>query len=158
MIDPEALDIAGLFLKCYTAYATQQTKMGGTVKAEVLEVLGMVARYFPTIAADRLEAVIRWCMTTVETQLSAGGKQELSLVAGAVIGLDNCLYSLSSEIAASKVPDIMKFVKTLVDVPEDLSRYAAPVGMYLLELVIWINYHQYIGLNFQLTKNICLEY
>ncbi|KAG0293742.1 hypothetical protein BGZ96_002384 [Linnemannia gamsii] len=128
LIDPEALDIAGLFLKCYTAYATQQTKMGGTVKAEVLEVLGMVARYFPTIAADRLEAVVRWCMTTVETQLSAGGKQELSLVAGAVVGLDNCLYSLSSEIAASKVPDIMKFVKTLANVPEDLSRYAAPVA------------------------------
>ncbi|KAF9155537.1 hypothetical protein BG015_009513 [Linnemannia schmuckeri] len=128
LIDPEALDITGLFTKCFTAYGTQQTKMGGTVKAEVLEVLGMVARYFPKIAAERLESIVRWCMSTVETQLSAGGKQELSLVAGAILGLDNCLYSLSSESAASKVPAIMRFVKTLVNVPEDLSRYAAPVA------------------------------
>ncbi|KAF9135211.1 hypothetical protein BGW39_004143 [Mortierella sp. 14UC] len=127
LIDPEALDITGLFSKCYTAYATQQTKMGGTVKAEVLEVLGMVARYFPTIATERQESIIRWCLNTVETQLSAGGKQELTLVAGALIGLDNCLYSFS-ESASSKVPTIMRFVKTLVNVPEDLSRYAAPVA------------------------------
>ncbi|KAF9909938.1 hypothetical protein EC991_007741 [Linnemannia zychae] len=127
LIDPEALDIAGLFSKCYTAYATQQTKMGGTVKAEVLEVLGMVARYFPTIATEHQESIVRWCLNTVETQLSAGGKQELSLVAGALIGLDNCLYNFS-ESASSKVPTIMRFVKTLVNVPEDLSRYAAPVA------------------------------
>jgi DNA-dependent protein kinase catalytic subunit len=129
LIDPEALDIAGLFSKCYTAYATQQTKMGGTVKAEVLEVLGMVARYFPTIATERHESIIRWCLNTVETQLGAGGKQELTLVAGALIGLDNCLYSFS-ESASSKVSTIMRFIKTLVNVPEDLSRYAAPVGLY----------------------------
>ncbi|KAG0205959.1 hypothetical protein BGX33_007637 [Mortierella sp. NVP41] len=127
LIDPEALDINGLFSKCYTAYATQQSKMGGTVKAEVLEVLGMVARCFPTIAAERQESVIRWCLSTVETQLSAGGKQELSLVAGAIIGLDNCLYSFS-ESASSKVPTILRFIKTLVNVPEDLSRFAAPVA------------------------------
>ena len=127
LIDPEALDITGLFSKCYTAFATQQSKMGGTVKAEVLEVLGMVARYFPAIAAERQESIVRWCLTTVETQLSAGKKQELSLVAGAIIGLDSCLYSFS-ESALTKVPTILRFIKTLVNVPEDLSRYAAPVG------------------------------
>ncbi|KAF9934906.1 hypothetical protein FBU30_010173 [Linnemannia zychae] len=127
LIDPEALDIAGLFSKCYTAYATQQTKMGGTVKAEVLELLGLVARYFPTIAAERQESIIRWCMSTVESQLSTGGKQELSLIAGAIIGLDNCLFSFS-ESASSKVPAILQFIKILVNVPEDLSRFAAPVA------------------------------
>ncbi|KAG0303333.1 hypothetical protein BGZ98_006787, partial [Dissophora globulifera] len=129
MIDPEALDIDGLFGKLYDAYGTQQSKMASTVKAEVLEVLGIISRYFPKAAEkrERHTILIRWCLTTIQEQLKRGAKQELSLVAGALLGLDNCLFSFE-EVAAKDVPTILTLVQTLVNVPEDLSRFATPIA------------------------------
>ncbi|KAG0369575.1 hypothetical protein BGZ54_009551 [Gamsiella multidivaricata] len=127
--DPEALDISGLFDKLYDAYGTQQSKMASTVKAEVLEVLGLIARHFPTVAAKRVRETVlmRWCLTTIQDQLNRGSKQELTLMAGAVVGLDNCLYSFSDK-AAKDIPTILQIIKTLVNVPEDLSRFATPIA------------------------------
>ncbi|GJJ77035.1 DNA-dependent protein kinase catalytic subunit [Entomortierella parvispora] len=127
MIDPEALDIDGLFVKLFTAYATQQSKMVSTVKAEVLEVLGTIARFFPNVAQERYSQVMRWCISIAQDQLKPGAKQELTLIAGALVGLDNCLYNFS-EKAVKDVPLILQLVKTLVNVPEDLSRFAAPIA------------------------------
>ncbi|KAF9116341.1 hypothetical protein BGX27_003334 [Mortierella sp. AM989] len=127
MIDPEALDINGLFEKIYEAYGSQQSKMASTVKAEVLEVLGIIARYFPKVAERRQVMIVRWCLTTINDQLKPGAKQELILVAGALVGLDNCLYSFADK-ATKDVPAILQLIKTLVNVPEDLSRFATPVA------------------------------
>ncbi|KAI1315202.1 hypothetical protein EDD11_001140 [Mortierella claussenii] len=127
MIDPEALDISGLFDKLYDAYGTQQSKLASTVKAEVLEVLGIIARHFPKVAEKRHAMLLRWCLTTIQEQLRPGSKQELSLVAGALIGLDNSLYSFADKVNTD-VPTILQLVKTLVNVPEDLSRFATPIA------------------------------
>ncbi|KAF9401271.1 hypothetical protein BGX21_002182 [Mortierella sp. AD011] len=127
MIDPEALDVNGLFEKLYEAYGSQQSKMASTVKAEVLEVLGIIARYFPKVAERRQAMLMRWCLTTITDQLRPGAKQELVLVAGALVGLDNCLYNFSDK-AVKDVPAILQLIKTLVNVPEDLSRFATPVA------------------------------
>ncbi|KAF9360792.1 hypothetical protein BGX26_007743 [Mortierella sp. AD094] len=127
MIDPEALDVNGLFEKLYEAYGSQQSKMASTVKAEVLEVLGIIARYFPKVAERRQAMLMRWCLTTITDQLRPGAKQELTLVAGALVGLDNCLYSFSDK-ATKDVPAILQLIKTLVNVPEDLSRFATPIA------------------------------
>ncbi|KAF9965129.1 hypothetical protein BGZ70_005357 [Mortierella alpina] len=126
MIDPEALDINGLFEKLFTAYGTQQSKMASTVKGEVLEVLGVVSRHFPKVAEERCAVVLRWYLSAIQDQLRPGGKQELSLVAGAVSGLDNFLYSFEHK-ANKDVPTILQIIKTLVNVPEDLARFATPV-------------------------------
>ncbi|KAF9955057.1 hypothetical protein BGZ72_004086 [Mortierella alpina] len=126
MIDPEALDISGLFEKLFTAYGTQQSKMASTVKAEVLEVLGVVSRHFPKVAEERCTVVLRWYLSVIQDQLKPGGKQELSLIAGAVGGLDNYLYSFADK-AIKDVPLVLQIIKTLVNVPEDLSRFATPV-------------------------------
>ncbi|KAF9184663.1 hypothetical protein BGZ51_003206 [Haplosporangium sp. Z 767] len=127
LIDPDALEISGLFAKLFTAYATQQSKMASTVKAEVLEVLGIIARYYPKIAEERHTMIMRWCLSTVQEQLKPGAKHELSLVAGALIGLDNFLYGFA-HAATKDVPTILQIVKTLVNVPEDLSRFATPIA------------------------------
>lgn len=171
MIDPEALDIDGLYIKFFTSYATQQSKMASTgkrssncmlanvglvmsksflsrklssflflflviVKAEVLEVLGIISRVFPSVAQERHPQVMRWCINIIQDQLKAGSKQELLLIAGAANGLDNCLYNFS-EKAAKDVPVILQIVKTLVNVPEDIHRFAAPIGekFYLQDLI-----------------------
>ncbi|KAF9439193.1 hypothetical protein BGZ76_009365 [Entomortierella beljakovae] len=127
MIDPEALEINGLFERLYEAYGSQQSKMASTVKAEVLEVLGIIARYYPKVAEKRHTMLIRWCLMTIQDQLKPGSKQELTLVAGALVGLDNCLFSFS-EKAVKDVPTILQLIKTLVNVPEDLSRFATPIA------------------------------
>ncbi|KAG0254733.1 hypothetical protein BG011_005543 [Mortierella polycephala] len=129
LIDPDALEISGLFAKLFTAYATQQSKLASTVKAEVLEVLGIIARYYPKIAEERHTAIMRWCLSTVQEQLKPGAKQELSLVAGALVGLDNFLYGFA-HAATKDVPTILQIVKTLVNVPEDLSRFATPIANF----------------------------
>ncbi|KAF9986247.1 hypothetical protein BGZ75_002051 [Mortierella antarctica] len=126
MIDPEALDISGLFEKLFTAYGTQQSKMASTVKAEVLEVLGVVSRHFPKVAEERCTVVLRWYLSAIQDQLKPGGKQELSLIAGAVGGLDSFLFSFADK-ASKDVPTILHIIKTLVNVPEDLTRFATPV-------------------------------
>ncbi|KAF9898377.1 hypothetical protein BX616_004114, partial [Lobosporangium transversale] len=126
MIDPEVLEIGGLFERIFEAYGTQQSKMVATVKAEVLEVLGIISRYFPKVAEKRQSMVVRWCLTTIQEQLKPNAKQELTLVAGALIGLDNCLYSFADKVTKD-VPTILQLVKTLVNVPEDLSRFATPI-------------------------------
>ncbi|KAF9585083.1 hypothetical protein BGW38_003973, partial [Lunasporangiospora selenospora] len=131
MVDPELLDVSGLFVKLFTAYATQQSKMASTVKAEVLDVLGTIARYFPNAAEDRSSSLIRWCLTTVQEQLKPNAKQELNLIAGAIAGLDNCLYSFESK-ATKDVPTILQLIKTLVHVPEDLNRFATPIAALYL--------------------------
>jgi len=74
---------------------------------------------------------MRWCINSVQDQLKPGAKQELALIAGAITGLDNCLYNFS-EKAAKDVPVILQLVKTLVNVPEDISRFAAPIGEELV--------------------------
>ncbi|CAO3567705.1 unnamed protein product [Mortierella alpina] len=127
MIDPEALDINGLFEKLFTAYGTQQSKMASTVKGEVLEVLGVVSRHFPKVAEERSAVVLRWYLSAIQDQLRPGGKQELSLIAGAVSGLDNFLYSFEHK-ASKDVPTMLQIIKTLVNVPEDLARFATPVA------------------------------
>ncbi|KAG0234361.1 hypothetical protein BGX31_004586 [Mortierella sp. GBA43] len=129
-IDPEALDVSGLFDKFFDAYGTQQSKMASTVKAEVLELLGLVGRHFPRVAErrDRHITLLRWCMSTIQEQLSRGTKQELTLIAGATVGLDNCLYSFADKVTKD-VPTILRHVRTLVNVPEDLSRFATPIGL-----------------------------
>ncbi|KAF9954135.1 hypothetical protein BGZ65_004221, partial [Modicella reniformis] len=131
MIDPEALDVNGLCEKLHNAYGTQQSKMASTVKAEVLEVLGLIARYFPNVSQrhERHTTLMRWCLTVIQDQLNRGAKQELSLIAGAVVGLDNCLYSFADK-AAKDVPTILRHIRTLVNVPEDLSRFATPIGTF----------------------------
>ena len=101
------------------------------VKAEVFEVLGIIARFFPNVAQERHSQVMRWCINSVQDQLKPGAKQELALIAGAITGLDNCLYNFS-EKAAKDVPVILQLVKTLVNVPEDISRFAAPIGEELV--------------------------
>jgi len=72
--------------------------------------------------------VMRWCLGTVQTQLQAS-KQELSLIAGAVLGLDGCLYNFAEKVA-NDIPTILQLIKTLVNVPDDLSRFATPIGKY----------------------------
>ncbi|KAF8937820.1 hypothetical protein BGZ58_002088 [Dissophora ornata] len=103
--------------------------MASTVKAEVLQVLGIIARYFPKAAEkrERHSILMRWCLTTIQEQLKRDAKQELTLVAGALVGLDNCLYSFE-DAAAKDVPTIMQLIKMLVNVPDDLSRFATPIA------------------------------
>ncbi|KAF9205542.1 hypothetical protein BGZ49_003876 [Haplosporangium sp. Z 27] len=127
MIDPDSLDVNGLFERLYDAYGSQQSKMAPIVKAEVLEVLGIIARYFPEVAERRQIMLIHWCISTITDQLKPGIKQTLKLIAGALLGLDNCLYSFS-EKAEQDVPLILQIIKKLVNVPEDLSQYATPIA------------------------------
>lgn len=129
MIDPDTLDITGLFDKLFEAYGTQQSKMASTVKAEVLELLGLIGKHFPKVVEKRERHVtlLRWCLNTIQDQLNRGTKQELTLVAGAVVALDNCLYSFADKVAKD-VPTILRHIRILVNVPEDLSRFATPIG------------------------------
>ncbi|KAG0050163.1 hypothetical protein BGZ83_005055 [Gryganskiella cystojenkinii] len=126
LIDPEALEIGALFKKVSECYLSQQSKMVATVKAEVLEVLGLIARFYPKIAPEKYPMVIRWCLGTVQTQLQSS-KQELTLIAGAILGLDGCLYNFAEKVA-NDVPTILQLIKTLVNVPDDLSRFATPIA------------------------------
>ncbi|KAF9360313.1 hypothetical protein BGX34_007846, partial [Mortierella sp. NVP85] len=129
MIDPDSLDINGLFDKLFEAYGTQQSKMASTVKAEVLELLGLIGKHFPKAVEKRERHVtlLRWCLNTIQDQLGRGAKQELTLIAGAVVALDSCLYSFADKVTKD-VPTILRHIRTLVNVPEDLSRFATPIA------------------------------
>ncbi|KAG0357941.1 hypothetical protein BG005_002930 [Podila minutissima] len=127
VIDPLALDINTLFTKLYTVYATQQAKTGSTVKAEILELMGIIARYYPKSMEDRSATLMRWCLTVGQDQLKPGAKVDMSHLAGALIGLDNCLYSFSDKITRD-IPLLLQLVKKLVNVPDDMSRYAVPIA------------------------------
>ncbi|KAF9421804.1 hypothetical protein BGZ94_008743, partial [Podila epigama] len=126
-IDPSVLDIQGLFAKLYTVYATQQTKTASTVKAEILELMGIIARYYPTVAEERSSTLLRWCITVIQDQLKPGSKYEMSLVAGALLGLDNTLFSFSNKVERD-IRTILDLVMKLINIPEDLSRFATPVA------------------------------
>ncbi|KAF8935223.1 hypothetical protein BGZ52_000691 [Haplosporangium bisporale] len=127
VIDPLALDISTLFTKLYTVYATQQSKTASTVKAEILELMGIIARYYPKCMEDRSMTLMRWYLTIGQDQMKPGAKIDMSLMAGALIGLDNCLYSFSDKVTRD-IPLLLELIKKLVNVPDDLSRYAVPIA------------------------------
>lgn len=70
---------------------------------------------------------MRWCLTVGQDQLKPGAKVDMSHLAGALIGLDNCLYSFSDKITRD-IPLLLQLIKKLVNVPDDMSRYAVPIG------------------------------
>ncbi|KAF9390467.1 hypothetical protein CPB97_009177 [Podila verticillata] len=127
VIDPLALDISTLFTKLYTVYATQQSKTASTVKAEILELMGIIARYYPKCMEDRSTTLMRWYLTIGQDQMKPGAKIDMSLMAGALIGLDSCLYSFSDKVTRD-IPLLLELIKKLVNVPDDLSRYAVPIA------------------------------
>lgn len=70
---------------------------------------------------------MRWYLTIGQDQMKPGAKIDMSLMAGALIGLDNCLYGFSDKVTRD-IPLLLELIKKLVNVPDDLSRYAVPIG------------------------------
>ncbi|KAG0227795.1 hypothetical protein BGW42_002714 [Actinomortierella wolfii] len=129
-LDRDALDIRGIFDRLFSVYTTQQSKLGSTVKAVILEVLGIIAHYFSDIdiVQSRQPQLFRWYLATIQGQMKAGAKQELVLLAGALSGLDHLMFSFSDRTTKRDQQAILEEIKKIVNVPEDLSRLAAPVA------------------------------
>lgn len=71
------------------------TKTPATVKGRILELLGMIVRYYPEHAVDegKVKTLQRWCLDTLDNQLFQQPKVDNSLVAGALRGLTSMASS-----------------------------------------------------------------
>ncbi|KAF9970692.1 hypothetical protein BGZ73_006560 [Actinomortierella ambigua] len=160
-LDRDALDVRGLFDRLFSAYHTQQSKLGSTVKAAILEVIGVIVHYFPDIdlVQNRQSQLFRWFLATIQGQMKAGAKQELVLLAGALSGLDQFLFSFANKASKRDHQAILEEIKKIVNVPEDLSRLAAPVAaLELFANHITLFHDQLIDiyqLMYQMIANFC---
>ncbi|KAI9317521.1 hypothetical protein BX666DRAFT_1633731 [Dichotomocladium elegans] len=130
-LEPNEFDIQQLYDQFSRSFTLAVSKTPMSTKGCILEFLGTVAKLYPEIAdAPRVMQLQRWCLTTLENQLFVEGQADNSIVAGAISSLDGLVCSPHSTMTpdSKEIGTLYKVIKRLMDLPENLSRYAAPLA------------------------------
>ncbi|KAF7728428.1 hypothetical protein EC973_006106 [Apophysomyces ossiformis] len=124
-------DVEDIYKKYSRQFTLATTKVPDTVKARILELLGVIAKYHPDLIDEqRSQTYIRWCISTLEQQLLHQQKANNAIVAGAFNGFTAFAYCKNSTMASASVESdkLYRVVNIVFHIPEDLSRFAAPMG------------------------------
>ncbi|CAO3672189.1 unnamed protein product [Umbelopsis ramanniana] len=130
-VDVTELDLRQIVSKFSTDFTMSSATVKPAVKGQILHLLGGIARYQPSVLNDgNIKSFLRWSITTVTHQLFQEKNADTSLITGAVRGLDNYLFQFYNIIQQNPndIDSLYRCVKSLLEVPEELLRYSAPLA------------------------------
>ncbi|RUP50947.1 hypothetical protein BC936DRAFT_136979 [Jimgerdemannia flammicorona] len=134
-LDADKLDVKNLFEKYFKDYATMQSKLSAGVKSSILQLLGIITRYYSQYTSALAAQLLRFFVTTMEHQLFKAKNADAFILAGAFRGLDSFLFSERKKLEASMkdLRTVYSCIKIVIDLPEDLVRYDVPrAGLQLI--------------------------
>ncbi|KAJ3289778.1 hypothetical protein HK104_007244 [Borealophlyctis nickersoniae] len=128
--DPERLEIGKLFKIYFDTYIQQLSKLTASVKACILDLLGMIARFYPKhVDARQRSQLQRFYIQNLETLFNVRGKEiDLTLVAGTMKGLNHFMFTFSpgDKAVGKDLALIFKCIKHVIQPTGDLTRYEVP--------------------------------
>ena len=78
----------------FEEFQYSESKLSSSVKASLLQLLGLIAQYYPTTVAKDVEQLIKILVRVVDHELfQTKKKPELTLAAGGIKSLDSILFS-----------------------------------------------------------------
>jgi hypothetical protein len=97
-----------------------------SVKGRVLELLGMIAKHYPEIAAPQINAIKRWSLASLEEHLVDQKAVSFELAASSLKTFNLILSSpeLVIDPDSAEGERLYKGVVTSLDIPKNLPRYA----------------------------------
>ncbi|KAI8641990.1 hypothetical protein BD408DRAFT_483034 [Parasitella parasitica] len=118
---------------CYKTFADEYVVKGTpTVKAKIIELLGEIARYYPTIVNEQqLSRLKRWCFDNLTDQTSNDKKFEHATSLGYLNCLDSLIYRTDVEIVAKNSSDsdkLFHIILIILDKMANSNRYATPIA------------------------------
>ncbi|KAI8877666.1 hypothetical protein K501DRAFT_306200, partial [Backusella circina FSU 941] len=125
-LDTVVLNVEDLFNKYIEMAVLPVTALPQTVKGRVLELLGIIAMHYPEIAAPQINAIKRWCLTSLNDHLIDQKSTSLELAASALKTFKLILNSpkLRIDPDSEEGEKLYSAVVTSLKLPEGVSRYA----------------------------------
>ncbi|RNA36044.1 DNA-dependent kinase catalytic subunit-like [Brachionus plicatilis] len=112
----------------YFLSLANQSKLSSSIKANILSILGRICWYHPEVISSKSNKCLELFLTTLKNEINAKfRKSDLSLIAGALDGLNSYLNNFSVSETSDHLRAVFNFIKlSLLSSSEDLSRYAVP--------------------------------
>ncbi|KAI8803069.1 hypothetical protein BJ742DRAFT_830454 [Cladochytrium replicatum] len=134
ILDPEKLNVRSLFNSLFDDYLTTSSKYSSTVKASLLDLMGIICRRFSEeVDSQRRTRLMGILVKELGIQLNSSKGPELSLLAGVMKALDSLLFALAKEEAQPHLKNIFRAAVYVVQPMQDVSRYDLPKsGIQLL--------------------------
>ncbi|KAI8354648.1 hypothetical protein BD560DRAFT_455990 [Blakeslea trispora] len=104
-----------------------------TVRAKILELLGMIAKYHQGIVPEsKLLTLKRWCFDSVIHQVSNQSKNEGegNMISGALVCINSLLHRSSFE--SEELAQLLQIIIKVLYAYKEASRFAAPLSALVL--------------------------
>ncbi len=112
------------------------SKLSSSLKANILVTLGLVCRYHPLEIATYSKKCLSLFISTLKAEMTSKfRKPDYNVIAGALEGLNNCLYNFaqSAEESHQEAFAIFDYTKqALLTNTDDITRYAMPKAALVL--------------------------
>lgn len=132
------LEISLLSSRLLDKLQTQASKHSGTVKGQVLHVLGIMSETFPVEFTGRDATLLQVYMSFLRANMQGSRKPDMPVIVGCLRGLLCFLVHFTQpyEAASStstRAKEIFQFVSKAITLPADLKRFEIPrCGLRLL--------------------------
>lgn len=114
-------------------FTQQRTPMG--VKAKIVQLLGVIARYYPSVVDEaQLKKIKRWCMDNITAQVNGSVKLEANAISGYMDCMNSILYRSETIIKAQSDDSdkILSSIHKILVIYQGQGRYAAPISALML--------------------------
>ncbi|RKO91256.1 hypothetical protein BDK51DRAFT_31104, partial [Blyttiomyces helicus] len=129
----DKVEVDKLFRTYIKGYREQVTSLSSSVKANIFELLGLIARNYPLKVKDGSAELLRYYMSALRDLFAVRGKDpDLPFVAGALNGLNHLLFT-GHKFDQKDLELIYKTIRHVVKPTDELSRYNVPrAGLQLM--------------------------
>ncbi|KAI8352478.1 hypothetical protein EDC96DRAFT_546617 [Choanephora cucurbitarum] len=129
--DTTDFDLSTIYEVFSSHYITE--KKSTTVKAKILELLGMMAQYHTQIVSEAKRSTLkRWCFDSVLHQVSNQAKTEGegNIISGSLTCLNSLLHRFSFE--SEEIAQLLQVIIKVLYAFRETSRFAAPLSALIL--------------------------
>ena len=131
-LSPEDIDFKAIFTRLSDIYVHRNSQNSASLKGAILKTLGYISRYnAANLCQSQLEDFYRYIISCLKTQ-SLNSTSNLSLVSGALHGLNNLLYTNIS--ICDDIELLFGIIHKVIRPTDELVRYELPKGFSKLIL------------------------